>query len=153
MMSEFILTCLVGLAATSLMTFTLYLFHWRGFANGDMVRALGSLVTKKYENSVKPGLMIHALGGVVFALVYVYVWSQFPEITDGGIVRYMQLGAFCGFAQGLVTSISLVIFVAEYHPLQQFRVVGMNVALVHLLAHVVYGTAVGAMAGALHLAL
>ena len=152
-MSSFLLTCLVGIAATSLMTFTLYLFHWRGFANGDMVRALGSLVTKKYENSVKPGLIIHALGGIFFALLYVYVWSQFPEIASGGIIRYVQLGAFCGFAQGLVTSISLVIFVAEHHPLQRFRVTGVNVALVHLLAHVVYGTAVGAMAGALHLAL
>jgi hypothetical protein len=89
----------------------------------------------------------------VFALLYVYVWSQFPEIASGGVIRYVQLGAFCGFAQGLVTSISLVIFVAEHHPLQQFRVTGINVALVHLLAHVVYGTAVGVMAGALHLAL
>jgi hypothetical protein len=67
-MSSFLLTCLVGIAATSLMTFTLYLFHWKGFANGDMVRALGSLLTKKYENSVKPGLLIHAFGGLCFAL-------------------------------------------------------------------------------------
>lgn len=152
-MSSFFVTCLVGLAATSLMTFTLYLFHWRGFANGDMVRALGSLLTRKYENSVTPGLLIHGLSGVVFALVYVYIWSQFPEITAGGLVRYIQLGAFCGFAQGLVTSISLVIFVAEHHPLQRFRVAGVNVALVHVLAHVVYGTTLGALTGMLHLRL
>jgi len=151
-MTNFMLTCLVGVAATSLMTFTLYFFHWQGFANGDMVRALGSLITKKYENSVGPGLIIHFLGGIFFALLYVSVWKMFPELADGGVARYIQLGAFCGFAQGLITSMSLVVFVAEYHPLQQFRVAGVKVALVHLLGHVVFGGAVGALTGVLRLA-
>lgn len=152
-MNDFIMTCLVGVTATSLMTLTLYFFHWRGFANGDMLRALGSLITRKYENSLKPGLAIHLVSGIVFALGYVFVWSMFPEIANASIIRHIQLGAFCGFAQGLVTSISLVVFVAEHHPLQQFRVVGFNVAIVHLFAHVVYGATVGGFAGALHLVL
>lgn len=151
-MSDVIMTCLVGIAATSLMTLTLYFFHWRGFANGDMVRALGSLITRKYENSLKPGLAIHLVSGVVFALIYVFVWSMFPDISSASVARHIQLGAFCGFAQGLVTSISLVVFVAEHHPLEQFRVTGINVAVVHLFAHVVYGATVGGLAGALHLA-
>ncbi len=152
-MNDFIMTCLVGIAATSLMTLTLYIIHWQGFANGDMVRALGSLITRKYENSLKPGLAIHLVSGVAFALVYVFVWSMFPDITSASISRHILLGAFCGFAQGLVTSMTLVVFVAEHHPLEQFRIAGMNVALTHLIAHVVYGATVGGLAGALHLAL
>lgn len=152
-MNDFLMTCLVGVAATSLMTFTLYFFHWQGFANGDMLRALGSVITRKYENSFKPGLAIHLIGGILFALIYVFVWSMFPEIASASVARHILLGAFCGFAQGLVTSISLVVFVAEHHPLEQFRVAGFNVAIVHLFAHVVYGATVGGLAGSLHLVL
>jgi len=48
-----------GLLGTGGMTLTLYIFNSFGFANGDMVRAVGSLITKSYKNSLIPGLIIH----------------------------------------------------------------------------------------------
>ena len=152
-MSNFLLACLVGIASTSLMTFALYLLHWRGFSNGDMVRALGSILTRHYENALGPGLALHYTFGVLFTFLYVYVWGLFPEIAADGIWRYVGLGIFCGAAQGLVVSMLLVIFVAEHHPLLQFRVAGMRVALAHVLAHVVFGGVVGLMVGAMKLTL
>lgn len=149
-MQNLMLTCLIGFTATFIMTLSLYFFHWRGFANGDMVRALGSFVTRNYEGSFVPGLVIHLVSGVTFAILYVYVWSQFPQIVAGGIATYVMVGALCGFAQGLVISLSLVVFVAEHHPLEQFRVAGLKVALIHLIAHIAYGATVGMMTGALH---
>jgi len=150
-MSNLVMTVLAGLLATGLMTLSLYACHWQGFANGDMVRALGSVITRKYDNSMIPGLAIHLTSGVIFALFYVFVWSMFPEISGAGVLRHVQLGAFCGLAQGLVISTALVVFVAEHHPLEQFRVAGINVALVHLLAHIVYGATLGGLAGVFHL--
>jgi glucan phosphoethanolaminetransferase (alkaline phosphatase superfamily) len=91
-MTNFMLTCLAGVISTIIMTLTLYVFHWRGFANGDMVRALGSLITRKYENSFTPGIVIHLLGGVFFALFYVMVWSSFPDIRGSSITAHVVLG-------------------------------------------------------------
>ncbi|NBQ54581.1 MAG: hypothetical protein EBU49_13525, partial [Proteobacteria bacterium] len=42
---------LIGLLATTVMTTFLYVIHWTGFANGDMVRAIGSSITKSYDGS------------------------------------------------------------------------------------------------------
>jgi hypothetical protein len=149
-MSNWILTAGIGMFATFIMTLSLYFFHWRGFANGDMVRALGSVVTRKYDNSFLPGLVIHFVSGTIFAIFYVYVWSQFPQIVSSGIEGHAVIGALCGFAQGLVISLSLIVCVAEHHPLEQFRDAGLRVALIHLVAHIAYGATVGVMAGALH---
>ena len=152
-MSEILRACLVGIASTSLMTFALFLLHWKGFASGDMVRAIGSVVTGRYENSLWPGLVIHFTFGIIFAILYIYVLNRLPDISSARLWQYMGLGVFFGFAQGLFVSILLMVVVAEYHPLKRFRVSGFGVALVHVLGHMVYGGTVGLLAGAFRIAL
>jgi hypothetical protein len=61
---------LVGILATACMSLCLYLIHWSGFANGDMVRALGSLAARRYENSLPVGWMIHFSAGAFFSVIY-----------------------------------------------------------------------------------
>ena len=152
-MANILMVCLVGVAATSLMTFALYLLHWSGFASGDMVRSIGSAVTGRYQKSLGPGFVIHFSLGIIFSLLYVFVWSKFPDLATAKIWQYVGLGVFFGFAQGLVVSMLLVVFIAEYHPLQQFRVMGVGVALMHVLAHMVYGGTIGFLVGMLRLSL
>ncbi len=73
------------------------------------------------------------------------VWSTLP-ISQ--FVHYLALGVLFGFAHGLVVSFMLVVLVAEHHPVARFQRAGLDVALAHLAAHIVYGFIVGLVAGA-----
>jgi glucan phosphoethanolaminetransferase (alkaline phosphatase superfamily) len=137
-------TVLAGLIGTAVMTASLYAIHWRGFAEADMMRALGSIITRSESNSLPYGMLLHFLSGIVFAFLYVIVWSTLP-LTE--LRHYVLLGLVTGFAHGLVVSFMLVILVAEHHPLPRFQNAGIGVALAHLGAHVVYGLIVGVVAG------
>lgn len=137
-------TLMAGLIATAFMSGTLYAIQWRGLAEADMIRAIGSIVTRNESNAVPPGIFLHLLSGIVFAFVYVIIWSSLPIST---FVHYLGLGVMCGFAHGLVVSFVLVVLVAEHHPLPRFQSAGFGVALAHLVAHVVYGLIVGTVAG------
>lgn len=137
-------TVLAGLIATAAMSGALYAIHWRGIAEADMIRAIGSIVTRKEENAMLPGLILHFLSGTIFAFLYVIVWSALPI---EGFVHYVALGLLTGFAHGLVVSFLLVVLVAEHHPVPRFQQAGVEVALAHLAAHVVFGLLVGLVAG------
>lgn len=138
-------TIAAGFIATAIMSGTLYAIHWRGLAEADMIRAIGSIVTRNEDNAVIPGIVIHFASGIVFAFVYVVVWSSLPI---GQFTHYLVLGVFSGFAHGLVVSFVLVVLVAEHHPVLRFQRAGVDVALAHLVAHVVYGLILGLVAGA-----
>jgi Family of unknown function (DUF6789) len=137
-------TVLAGVIATVVMTASLYAIHWRGFAEADMLRALGSIFTRKESNALPVGVVLHFLSGIVFAFLYVVVWSTLPV---NAFQHYVLLGLFTGFAHGLVVSYVLVVLVAEHHPLERFQRAGIGVAVAHLAAHVVYGLLVGIVAG------
>jgi hypothetical protein len=131
----------VGIVATAFMSLSLYLIHWSGFANGDMVRALGSLVTRRYENSLPVGWVIHFSAGAAFSVLYTLAWqmSGFPAETLGVLICTVF-----GLFHGAVVSLLLVVIVAEHHPLERFQEAGLRVAITHVAAHVVYGFVVGA---------
>lgn len=137
-------TVLAGLIATAAMSGALYAIHWRGLAEADMIRAVGSIITRKESNAMLPGFILHFLSGIGFAFLYVIVWSSLPL---EGFVHYVALGALTGFAHGLVVSFVLVVLVAEHHPVPRFQEAGIDVALAHLAAHVVFGLLVGLVAG------
>ena len=145
-------TVLAGFIATAAMSGALYAIHWRGLAEADMIRAIGSIVTRKEENAMLPGLILHFLSGIVFAFLYVIVWSALP-IEDFVFVAYVSLGLFTGFAHGLVVSFVLVVLVAEHHPGPRFQQAGVEVAVAHLAAHVIFGLLVGLVAGSLRVSL
>jgi hypothetical protein len=137
---ELVRVLLVGIVATACMSLSLYLIHWSGFANGDMVRAVGSLVTRHYENSLPVGWVIHFSAGAAFSVLYTLAWemSGFPAET-----LVVLICTVFGLFHGAVVSLLLVVIVAEHHPLERFREAGLRVAVTHVAAHVVYGFVVG----------
>jgi Family of unknown function (DUF6789) len=137
-------TILAGVIATAVMSAALYAIHWKGFAEADMIRALGSILTRNEANAVPLGIAIHLVSGILFAFLYVIVWSTLPVAE---FRHYLLLGLVTGFAHGLVVSFALVVLVAEHHPMERFRQAGIGVAVAHLVAHVVYGLLVGIVAG------
>ena len=143
-MNEILLILLTGLLATGVMSVTLYMIHWRGFAEADMIRAVGSIITRNEANALPVGIALHFFFGIVFAFVYVVIWSTLPI---DAFSHYVILGLISGFAHGLVVSFMLVVLVAEHHPLERFQQAGMGIALAHLAGHIVYGLLVGIITG------
>jgi uncharacterized membrane protein YagU involved in acid resistance len=143
-MNTILITAAAGFVATGLMSFALYLIHWRGFANADMINAVGSLVTRNEANALGPGLAIHFGVGIVFAFLYVAGWSLWGLQSLG---QYVLLGLLTGAFHGLVVSFLLVAMVAEHHPLPRFQEAGLGVAVAHWVGHVVYGAVIGIAAG------
>ena len=144
-MMEILLTIAGGIVATAVMSLGLYFIHWGGLANADMIRAIGSAVTRTEEGALLPGLIIHFSSGIIFAFIYIVFWSLWGIQS---VTIYLLLGLLLGAAHGLVVSFMLLALVAEHHPLPRFQQAGVGVAFAHLIGHVVYGAVLGAISGA-----
>lgn len=132
-------TIVAGLAGTVLMSLSMSAVHLAGWARADMIRALGSRVTGKYEGSLGTGLMIHFAAGVVFAFPYVLLLGGVDLPSTAAMII---MGAVLGFVHGFVMSFLLVAAVAEKHPIEQFQNAGFGVAAAHIFGHVCYGVGV-----------
>ncbi len=134
---------LAGLIATTGMTLVLWAITRSGWTNADMVRALGSAVTGKYENSARVGLIIHYSAGIPIALLYalaihlIHTESFFYVLLAGTAFGFVH-----GFAFGFV-----LVELSEHHPVEQFKEADFQVAVAHLIGHVVYGFLVGLILG------
>jgi hypothetical protein len=126
------------------MTGVLAILHGKTLSSTDMLRALGSIVTKNPSYAYPAGAAIHFTVGCLCAFLYIGVWNVFPF---SGMVELTTLGLLVGFGHGLLVSFMLVIAVAEHHPLKRFREAGFAVAGAYLVAHLVYGFTVGLGAG------
>lgn len=140
----FHIALLGGILATSGMTAILYIFDKAGLVNGDMVRAVGSLITKKYENALVPGLLLHYSSGIFFSIVYALAIDLFNTVTVESSIAY---GVAIGIFHGAVVALVLVVIIAEHHPLEKFQKAGVAVAVLHWAAHIVFGLIVGIIVG------
>jgi hypothetical protein len=122
------------------MSVSMGLIHTTGIANADMIRALGSLVTRSLRRAFPFGLLIHATAGVLFAIPYTYILRSLP--ADGAGAQ-IAVGAAIGAFHGAAMSFVLLAVVAENHPVERFRESGFEVAGAHVVGHVFYGAGVG----------
>lgn len=144
-LSQYIQTAILGgLLGTGGMTFVLYVFDKAGLANGDMVRAVGSLITKNYENSIAPGLVVHFSSGILFSIIYTIIIDLF---NPNSVEQCIAYGIAAGVFHGAVVALMLVV-AAEHHPLEKFQKATFSVAALHWGAHIVFGFIVGLIVGA-----
>ena len=144
-MAEFLLKAvLAGLAGTIAMTLVMTLITRIGLANADMVRAIGSLVTRSLRRALPVGIALYTLGGLLFAVPYGVALTL---LALKGVWPILGVSAVIGFAHGFVMSFVLVVSVAEHHPMEQFRDSGFGVAVAHIFGHIAYGLGVGLVLG------
>ena len=105
-----------------------------------MVRAVGSLISRKEKNSFSIGITIHLIAGLIFAYAYCYLFQLAP-MKEGSV--FMGIGGFLGFAHGLVVSYMILIEGQNRHPVSKYRNAGFEVAIAHVVGHVIYGVVVG----------
>jgi len=130
------LTLLAGILAAAAMAVLLYSVRWLGMSAGDMIRAIGSYMTRSSRNAFAYGLVVYLLGGAGFAVIYVAIWSYFG-FTDRNSL--LLTGAAFGLVHGFLVSFWLVVLVAEHHSISRYRRVGFLVAISNMIGHVVYG--------------
>jgi uncharacterized membrane protein YagU involved in acid resistance len=143
-MNAFVFTIIAGIIGTAGMSLTMWAITSSGIANAGMIRAIGSLFTKSYENSFNPGIVIHFISGILFAFLYVILISI---LAPASIAAAIGLGAMIGVFHGVAFAFLLVIMVAEHHPLEQYRGPGFEVAIAHLVGHIIYGLLIGLVVG------
>jgi hypothetical protein len=145
LISEFLIVALVaGLAGTAGMTGFMNALTKKRITNADMIRAIGSALTRNLESSLLVGALLHFISGTFFAIIYTLCFGLMGLTS---LTTYMFVGLCMGFVHGFVLSFILIIVIAEHHPLPQFREPGFGTAVAHLVGHVLYGLIVGAVVG------
>jgi hypothetical protein len=140
-----ILAIIAGIVGTLCMSLVMWFIHERRWANADMIRAVGSMVTRRYENALLPGLLLHIAAGCIFALFYVMIMRA-TGITNWFVIA--QIGLAIGTMHG-AAMVFILMAMAEKHPLEQFRVAGPEVGWAHVVGHMAYGIGVGLTVGLL----
>lgn len=144
-LSTFLLTAIAaGVLGGLVMEWAMWLISRLGLARGDMILALGSMVTKQRAGAYRVGLVIHAVAAIGFAMGYtlLMVGLGLSELPAS-----LMVGLGTGFFHGLVVSLMLVWVVAERHPLEEFKEADLLVGLAHVAGHVAYGAVVGVVVG------
>lgn len=136
-----------GFIGTLGITTVLWLINKTGWTNADMVRAIGSLFTKSLQNALRIGLAVHFSAGIIISAVYLHILSI---LSPEKLVTLIFVGGVIGFVHGFIFSFGLVIF-AEHHPVEQFQEADFEVAIAHILGHIVYGMLIGLIFGALRM--
>ena len=139
-------TFVAGFVGATAMSLAMGAVHATGYANADMIRALGSLVTRRYEGAFGWGLAIHLLSGMLFAIPYTAILGGLPHMS---LLMSAGLGGLMGLVHGLVMSLILLGVVTERHPMKRFQGAGFEVAIAHIVGHLAYGVAVGLVSHAL----
>jgi hypothetical protein len=141
----YLVTALVaGIVGGLAMEWVMWLISRAGLARGDMVLALGSLLTKTRENAYRVGLIVHATAAIGFALVYTLL---FVTLGYTHLPLSLMLGLGVGALHGLLVSLMLVWVIADQHPLEEFKEADLLVGLSHFAGHVAYGAVVGVIVG------
>lgn len=142
---KYLCTALVaGVMGGLAMEFVMWLISRAGLAKGDMILALGSLLTKSRENAYRVGFVIHATAAVGFALVYSLLMVT---LSYTHLPASLMLGLAVGTLHGIIVSLMLVWVVSDHHPLEEFKEADLLVGVTHVAGHVAYGAMVGLVVG------
>lgn len=141
--SDYIIMSVVSGAAGAVAMYTVMrMINLTGWTQGDMILAVGSLVTKQRQNAFAVGTVIHLVTAVFFAFLYLLALSKL------GFMNFplsFAIGTFFGVLHGIVVSLALVWVVSDQHPLEEFRSVSLPIGIMHFAGHVAFGATVGLM--------
>ncbi|WP_309386129.1 hypothetical protein [Cerasicoccus frondis] len=129
-----------GLLATAAFSGLLYFFERTNITQGNMIVALGSLLTHSRERAAQVGLIIHLVSGIFFGLIYTWALMAIGAQSFGAV---FLLGGMFGVLHGAVVAVGLVASISDFHPLPEYRKATWVVGFTHGLAHVVYGLVMG----------
>ena len=131
---------IAGVLAIFFMSLVMALFNFFKLAEADMIRAVGSLLTRKVSNAFFPGLVIQIIMSVFFTLIYGFLFNLLPEKY---LIHIPAIGAGFGLFHGGVVSWAIASIVSDYHPVKRFQEAKLEEALAHTVGHIVFGLVIG----------
>lgn len=140
---DIVFALLYGLAGTGVMSFVLRIAHEANFSGAEEVYAIGSVVPRPPGSSPWPGIVIHLLAGMGFALLYLAIGDAILLYAPG----LLLLGAGIGLLRGLGVSLVLNVLAADQNPWQRFLDAGPVPAIWHLVGNLLYGLTVSVLFG------
>jgi hypothetical protein len=142
---EYLFTALAaGVLGGIAMEVVMWLIRRASDVKGDMILALGSLITKTRDNGYRVGVIVHATVAIGFGFVYTLLLMTLGY-TD--LMLSVAIGLGVGALHGIMVSLMLVWVVADQHPLEEFKEADLLIGLSHVAAHVAYGGMVGLVVG------
>ncbi len=108
------------------MGFVMWLICRTGWAKGNMIVALGSLVTRTRENAWLAGAALHTASAVGFAFIYEFAMI---ELHLAYFPRALVCGLGFGVIHGMIVSLTLVWECSEHHPLPEYREASFGVGI------------------------
>jgi uncharacterized membrane protein YagU involved in acid resistance len=133
---------IAGLVATVVMTMMMYMAPMMGVPKMDMLQMLGSMMVpmpRTVQGSMPEsngmvlgvGAMMHAMMGVVFAIIYALLWS-----VGLGSASWLW-GLVFGAVHSLMAFVGMPMM--SMHPQRPVMPSGMMVAAGMVMAHMVFG--------------
>ena len=132
---NYVAVIIAGLAGTVAMTILMYLAPLMGMPKLDIIAMLGTMFTSNNTVSTIIGVMAHFMMGVVFAFIYVLLWS-----FGIGSPTWMW-GLIFGAVHGLMVYLIMpMINRMHTHPVEMEG--GTKLAVGKLMVHMLYGLVV-----------
>ncbi len=142
---QYLLTSLVaGVLGGVAMEVVMWLIGRIAGAKGNMILALGSLLTRSRDSGYRVGLIVHVCAAAAFGFGYTLLLLKLGATE---LPKSLGLGLGVGVAHGLIVSLGLVWVVSDRHPLKEFQGADFLVGLSHLAAHVAFGAVAGLVVG------
>ena len=129
---------IAGLLGTLAMSAFMLLPARLGYARVDVVRAVGSWITKNRDTAFGPGLVLHFVAGIIFAYIYYAIFSFIKGIPINALS-----GLFAGLVHGVIVMMYVVITVLEHHPNERYQRRGPMTGLMQLIGHGIFGLVFG----------
>lgn len=133
---------IAGLVATAVMTLFVFAFNRLHLLQMNPVAAIGSTISENQQTALVAGSFMHITLGIAFAFIYAGILRT---IGLTGPLSSIFGAAGIGAAHGYVVSFLVVIFIGEHNRFAEFRREGVGLAVIYLVAHLLYGATLGAM--------
>ena len=134
---------IAGVAGVLVMILFLRRARYLHLPETQMIRAIGSAVTKDAGNALWPGFAIHLVMGILFSYGYMLLLRTAPVEGVLSLRGHLIVYGVMGTVHGLIVTLILVITVVQYHPLEEFRKMEPGDMASHVIAHIAYGVTLG----------
>ena len=135
---DIVAAIVAGLVGTAVMTALMYIAPSMGMPKMDILNMLGTMFVEPDDNAMLLGAVAHFMMGVIFAIIYVLLWTTVGIGTAGWL-----WGLIFGVVHGLVAIVAIPIMVGNMHPRPPEMEQGPLMMMGLILGHAVFGIVVG----------